>query len=332
MGQRANLVIVENKQYKIFYSHWCANSLDKDLFWGVEHSLAFIRLQDEVDESGWLDEVWAEGGAVVDLDNKMLLFFGGEDILYNVPLRRFYLQLLKQVWKGWRVEWANRGIVDIAEYVGYQSDRVLSNTEDDYSSNLNPPEQKDWTNIVGSFEFNDGQIYLFPLGYHVTYYLYAGTQLINYCQKENGLRTLNLQDWKQDFPLGGFHINIPSKTLDFWSANDLPSIENRLSLIWAGWTINWHRDRYENQLKLTEGLLQFPTYSRNFLEEKIKQILLFEKITSPINTLLSFIEREKEKGNEFKIAPWALKDARIELSIDERRQILMSALASTKSC
>jgi hypothetical protein len=323
MGQRANLVIVENQRYQLFYNHWCANSLDNNLFWGVEHSLAFIKLQQEVSESGWLDEVWAEGGVVVDLDCKVLLFFGGEDILWNVPLRRFYLQLLKQVWTGWTVEWADRGIVDIAEYVSYPRDRVLSKTEDDYSLDLNPPEQKDWIDLVGSFEFDDGEIYLFPLSYDVTYYLTAGTQLINYCQQENGLKTLHLQDWTENFPLGGFHVNISAKTLNFWSADDMPNLENR--------TVNWHRDRYESQLELTKGYLQFPTYSRDFLEQKIIQILLNETKIGSLDNLLSFIEREKEKGSRFEISPWALKDAQLDLSINERRQILMSALAATKN-
>ena len=88
MGQRANLVLVEDGKYQLFYSHWCANTLPRDLFWGPEHAVAFIRLQRAVDESGWLDDVWAEGGALLDLDRKRCLLYGGEDILYDVPLRR----------------------------------------------------------------------------------------------------------------------------------------------------------------------------------------------------------------------------------------------------
>jgi hypothetical protein len=224
MGHRANLVIVENQEHQLFYSHWCANSLDRNLFWGVEHSLAFIRLQEEVNELGWLDEVWAEGGVVVDLDNKILLLFGGEDLIYDILLRHFYLQLIQQVWRGWTVKWAYQGIVDIAGYVGHFYDRVVTNTENTYSLNWNILEQQEWidTNTVGSFEFNNGEICLFPLSFDLTYYLYAGSQIINSCQKE--------------------------------------------------------------------------------------------------------------KGNNCEVSPWALKDARLELSVDERRQILMSALAAIKSC
>src|SRR5262249_14127948 len=98
VGQRANPVLVEGGEDQLFYSHWCANTLPRDLFRGPGHAVAFIRMQRAVDDSGWLDEVWAEGGAVIDLDRRYFLLYGGEDVLYDVPLRRIYLRLLAQVW------------------------------------------------------------------------------------------------------------------------------------------------------------------------------------------------------------------------------------------
>src|SRR5689334_9883307 len=100
MGQRANLIIVKDNGYDIYYSHWCANTLPTDMFWGPEHGINFIKNQKKVEpENGWLDDIWAEGGAVIDLDKKVFLLYGGEDILYNIPLRRLYLKLINQVWK-----------------------------------------------------------------------------------------------------------------------------------------------------------------------------------------------------------------------------------------
>src|SRR5688500_17014614 len=102
MGQRANLAIVTPQGYDLFYSHWCANTLPHDLFWGASHALEFVRKQRKVDrENGWLDTVWAEGGTVIDPQSEMLLLFGGEDVLYDVPLRDVFLQLLQASWSGW---------------------------------------------------------------------------------------------------------------------------------------------------------------------------------------------------------------------------------------
>ena len=58
MGQRANLIIVQDGQYDLFYTHWAANTLERDLFWSPEFATAFIQMHRKVDEScGWLDEV-----------------------------------------------------------------------------------------------------------------------------------------------------------------------------------------------------------------------------------------------------------------------------------
>ncbi|MCY7556816.1 MULTISPECIES: hypothetical protein [Paenibacillus] len=122
--------------------HWCANTLPKDLFLGEQHAVKFIEMQKRVDESGWLDDVWAEGGAIVDLDKKKLVFYGGEDILYNVPLRNFYLKLMRTIWSGWEIAWAYEGILDLANYVGYPQEKILTYGEDDLKdTNLEPPEE-----------------------------------------------------------------------------------------------------------------------------------------------------------------------------------------------
>src|SRR5258708_37243128 len=103
MGQRSNLLLVENNSYKLFYCHWCANTLPHDVFWGPEYAIPFVTKQRVIDENDWLDEVWAEGGVVIDLSRRVLLVFGGEDILYDIPLRRLYFALLQEIWIEWDV-------------------------------------------------------------------------------------------------------------------------------------------------------------------------------------------------------------------------------------
>src|SRR4051812_42715096 len=113
MGQRANLILVQGGRHQLYYTHWRANTLPRDLFWGPDHASRFIRIQQPTTE--WLDEVWAEGGAVMDHDARVLLLYGGEDILYDVPLRRLYLRALARVWDGWEIRWAHEGIADLAD-------------------------------------------------------------------------------------------------------------------------------------------------------------------------------------------------------------------------
>lgn len=154
MGQRANFAIGNSLGYELFYSHWCANTLTSDLFWGSEHALRFVRQQRPVDaENGWLDTVWAEGGAVIDPSNKLFMLYGGESLLFDVPLRRLFLKLLRVAWQGWTIRWASEGIVEIAEYPGVERGRVIADSNaSDRALDLAPPKERDWLNCVGTFQ------------------------------------------------------------------------------------------------------------------------------------------------------------------------------------
>ncbi|HJW92891.1 MAG TPA: hypothetical protein VJ901_04675 [Thermoanaerobaculia bacterium] len=119
MGQRANLIVIEHGQRTVYYDHWCANRLDDELFWGPEEALHFIRQREPAGDGGWLDEVWCEGAALLDLDRRDLLFFGGEDVLYDVRLRRVHLDLLRRQWDGWTVRWAPEGLMTVPAHSTY---------------------------------------------------------------------------------------------------------------------------------------------------------------------------------------------------------------------
>ena len=224
MGQRANLIIIEAQNYQLFYSHWCANTIPRDLFWGPDHALRFIRIQREVEKTDWLDTVWAEGGAVVDLDQRNLLLFGGEDIRYDVPLRRAYLDLLRTVWKGWEVRWAHEGIADLADRVGYPRSNVISTKDDEPISVLSPPKEREWIDIVASIRFEDESIRLYPLAGNVEEYLACGPDLLKTAEVGSGLDRLTLSEWTTSFPTGGLHLDSIKMRVDFWKAADAPGI------------------------------------------------------------------------------------------------------------
>lgn len=328
MGQRANLILAEGDEYRLFYSHWCANSLPRNLFWGPEHALAFIRIQRAVDDSGWLDEVWAEGGALLDLGRKHFLLYGGEDLLYDVPLRRMYLKLLAQVWDGWTVRWAYEGPADLADYVGYPRDRVLSKGDrDSTDGNMTPPAQRDWTDLVASARFDDGTIRLYPLAGDVVSYLNSGPKLADNLRAADGLPQLLLDEWTTAFPVGGFHIDLSARLLEFWMARDAPDIGNRVARAWPGWETQWHRDRYEKQLERVEQLVRFPLPDRQALLDRCRDSLLWEPTTSPVDAVRMLAERDREHGKDVRVNPWALRDDRLELSKAERIAILDKAVS-----
>lgn len=125
MGQRCNLIIVEDGVFKLYYDHWAANRLDDELFWGPDIARAFIEQRDE-DPDSWLDEIWSEGGCVLDYDTRRLTWYGGEDILYEPALNLAHAELMASQWDGWTIEWAYNGIFDVARRAGVARDVVRS--------------------------------------------------------------------------------------------------------------------------------------------------------------------------------------------------------------
>jgi hypothetical protein len=323
VGHRANLILVEGGAYRLFYSHWCANTLPRDLFWGPAHAAAFIRIQRAVDDSDWLEEVWAEGGAVLDLDRKYFLLYGGEDMPYDVPLRRVYLEVLAKVWKGWTVRWAYEGIADLADYVGYPRDRVLSKKDHDSTDGrLTRPEEKDWTDLVASVRFDDATVRLYPLAGDVASHVFSGSKMVGSLDPSDGLPQLLLEEWTTEFPSGGFHLDLPARRLEFWEARDSPDIGNRVARAWPSWRTQWHYDHYERQLERNEGLLRFPSLDRQALLNRCRRLLLGRPAASPVDLVQNMIASEREKGKDVRANPCALRDDRLELSEGERKTIL----------
>lgn len=159
MGQRANLIVIEHAERMLYYDHWCANRLDDELFWGPRFALDFVRQLDPVDDSMWLDDVWCEGAAVIDVDAKSLLWFGGEDTLYEIPRRRLFLELMERNWPGWVIRWADEGIMSVADCLGLPRDRFIGAPAVDPG----PPELEyrddspDANNLLFTWTFADGR-------------------------------------------------------------------------------------------------------------------------------------------------------------------------------
>jgi hypothetical protein len=327
MGHRANLIIVNDGRYDLFYSHGAANTLPRDLFWGPDHATAFIRIQRHIDESGWLDEIWAEGGAILDQDRKCLVIFGGEDIRFDVPLRRVYLELLGKVWASWQVRWANNGVVDLADYVGYPREKVLSDKpEPSWQCTLSPPQNESWTDIVGTVDTSIG-VRIFPLAGEVDSYLGCGLQLVEAAKENLGLREFDFAEKNTGFPTGGFHLDLQRKEVHYWIANSEPNLADRLDSSWPGWRIVAHQDRFESQLELAGSALRFPTLSRLAILDRVRDLLMLDVTKSPVDTLLSLTATDLPDVKTVEINPYALRDDRLPISREDKEGILNRALA-----
>jgi hypothetical protein len=144
MGHRCNLVVKRAGAVAVYYSHWGALSLLADLLKGPSSIDDWVK--DCEREEQLLDNVFSEGVALADFDDQLLLLRGGLQVQYILPARLAYLEMARASWPEWRVEWAIRGVIDVAQHAG------LPTTGLDQRPLAYPPEDQLQTpGMVGSF-------------------------------------------------------------------------------------------------------------------------------------------------------------------------------------
>jgi hypothetical protein len=347
MGSQANIVVVQDGKYDLFYCHWCAASLPSDLFWGPAHAVAYARNQLDpkplvrnvpvrrfspsrqsdswspaVDASGWLNDVWAEGGAVIDLDCKTLILYGGEDLGSHIPLRRLYLQLLQEVWEGWAIRWAKRGILDMAEYVGLPKERVI---DGHFASSEFVVAEPRWAWAIGSMLLEDHTVHLFPLEGGIQLELAAGPELINSMREHAGYTHLPLAEWGAPFPLAGYHVDVRERYVEYWQAAPAFDPETYIVPCWPGWRVTWLEDNYEVHLARLGDRVSLPTWSTEELLSRVQSAVM----SGPALTLAAveaMLQEIRKGGAEPRLIPLAASDNPLELPVEARQEIFARAV------
>lgn len=257
MGHRCNLVIIENGTTQIYYDHWAANRLDQELFWGPKLAYLFIK-QLEPTQNFWSDDVYCEGGCVLDCDNKHLIWFGGDDIMYDASENLIHSELMKVQWEGWNIEWATDGVYDIAEKAGIKKEFVMSNS--DFKPNHLEQARIDkshentflYANGITSFTCNNqtksavlhGELASLA---HSELTKKKLLKLINEFPVETFERVKKLgHDWPG--LEWGAHFDFNTMSITSWCPNPDPGLIERLQDHWHGWTLNlngpdylWHK-------------------------------------------------------------------------------------------
>ena len=246
MGNRANFVIVKDQDWRLFYSHWAGCRMLDALIGGPELALRYAHSLRESAKDEWVDPLWADGGAVVDLDRRRLLFFGDE-LMVGMQERRALMRVLAAVWAGYAVGWAYDGTVELAEYLGAEVRHPEMRTLPD----LTLAHDRNALCHLVSVSDAAGQVRMWPL-WHFDQALH-GPALLDKLPGP-GARALTLGA----IPQGGLHIDASRKILGAWQTTDAMGVFQNLADLWNGWRTETWEDRFEEQALRCKGALRIP--------------------------------------------------------------------------
>jgi hypothetical protein len=89
-------------------AHWAGCRILDALIGGPELALQYVQSLRPCAKDQWVDPLWADGGTVVDLDRRRVLFFGDE-LMVEMAERRALMSVLAQVWPDYAICWAYDG-------------------------------------------------------------------------------------------------------------------------------------------------------------------------------------------------------------------------------
>jgi hypothetical protein len=269
----------------------------------------------------------------MDFDAKHLLWFGGEQLTGQVPMRRVHSMLMAKLWQGWTIRWASEGVADIARYLGRPVASVLSDRQYNLvnPSQLHPVGASAPNANIVTFRIN-GNVHLFK-------FLLSADRLSYGAGCDVVARLKSLIDeapvWdgfiSSSYIWSGMVVDVECRSLDIWTSTDFPDALGRLSSKWPGWAIRWHEDRMEAQTIKSEGRLRPLLQSRNEMLAELRDWLLWP------DTDKSGAETAFEVGKllsgmndvtQVRINPAALHDAQLELPLEVRTDLFDSAVAA----
>ncbi len=217
------------------------------LIGGPELALRYVQSLRQCAKDEWVDPLWADGGAVVDLDRRRVLFFGDE-LMVEMPARRAMMAVLAAVWPGYEIGWAYDGTAELAGYVGAE----LPSHTWDIRPELRPARDRNALCHLVSVVDAAGQVRFWPVCWHLSK-AWHGPELMERLPGR-GVRRLTLSK----IPEGGVHIDVPRKTLGAWQTADTMGIFHALPDLWSGWQTQCWEDRFEEQAMQCKGALRIP--------------------------------------------------------------------------
>ncbi|MEV7560519.1 hypothetical protein [Streptomyces sp. NPDC089795] len=241
MGDRANIIVVrENGTHELYRTGW-AVGIDLDLLEGPMPVLAMLP---ELRQDGWwLDDTMAQGGILLDLGRKVLLFFAWEGPSTELRHRAAMHELIRAAWPGWEVRWLYDGQAELREYVGLDPEYVRRRDAEPSSAPLLAPDDED---LAGPD----------PGGVVITLSngrCHVASDAFDHPVREGAALLDRLTDAP---PHAGCHLHVNSgihldperRHLGWWSLSSSPQAYH-VAELWPGWTVEFWQDDWERHVR-----------------------------------------------------------------------------------
>jgi hypothetical protein len=303
VGSRANYVVVDDEGRRLYYSHWGAQQVDVHLSAGWLQAVRFVEAQRCCEPAAddpaadWLDDRWGEGGALIDLRRRHLLFFGGFEFMHALHYQRAYFALLAQTWPGWTVEWAYRGLSQLAEYVGVDlavadEPELLGRGPD--RGPLSPAEEsaladEGWWTLVTVREA-DGRMRACAA--------HDRPHPVAFGDRLAGMIPAGSRVEASVAPNGGTHVDVATRRLTWWCLEEQPILFKDLPGLWPDWDVQFRGDDYEGHLDASGLRLPPVDLARGFAEVEHR---LAKQYDDPVQRATKMVEQLRADGADVQV-------------------------------
>ena len=180
------------------------------------------------------------------------------------------LGILPELWPGYRVDWAYRGVAELAEYVGHQlQPPYRASAEQAVKLAKGRKSLCHLVSVVGG----DGVTRLWPLWWGRSA-IWHGPKLLDELPGA-GQSRIRLGV----IPESGVHVELTDKKLGMWTTRETSDFRLVVPELWAGWELENWGDLYEEQVARCGGAVRVPEVdlsaaldtARDWLQQRIFQ-------------------------------------------------------------
>lgn len=244
MGQRANYIIQQNGQYRIYYSHWRANRIAEDLYLGEKRFIEYVISCERV--AVLMDNLWIEGFVLLDLDSFFLGYWFCED-KEETAVTNYYLEMLGKRWKGWKIQRLTKRMYDVEqllgiEYIAKQSFKFEAPTLETVLTDGNG---KDWVTSLVIIKDNGIIKAIYTENLDIEYILNFGVSIIEHLQIKTAIE-LPIEERQAGYQ----YLIIDADCLRLTVAESIAGLWENCSSLWQGYTLDMRDMGYMELLEI----------------------------------------------------------------------------------